>query len=251
MLTYDEQEKIERLMAQNESFSELITAIKNDYHLTLSQISHEIKNPLTYVNSSIQWIQKMHPEVESFEFWDQMKNDLQYLCLLLDDISALNNGDQLNISKIDPKEFAYDLKDTLLPELISRHIPLLIKLDDTYPDFYGDPVRLKQAFINLIKNAMESISENERGRITLKVFTHDKRLLIAVKDNGCGITPEQQQTIFRPFVTYKENGTGLGLAIVRRIVMAHKGTIHLRSTVAKGSEFQVYLPLLPTSHICI
>lgn len=249
MLTYDEQEKMERLMAQNESFNELITAMKNDYHLTLSQISHEIKNPLTYVNSSIQWIQKMHPEVESFEFWDQMKNDLQYLRVLLDDISALNNGDRLNISRIDPREFACDLKDTLLPELISRHIPLLIKLDDTYPDFYGDPVRLKQAFINLIKNSMESITE--RGRITLKVFTHDKRLLIAVKDNGCGIPPEQQQAIFRPFITYKENGTGLGLAIVRRIIMAHNGTIHLRSTVGKGTEFQVHLPLLPTSHICI
>lgn len=249
MLTYDEQEKMERLMAQNESFNELITAMKNDYHLTLSQISHEIKNPLTYVNSSIQWIQKMHPEVESFEFWDQMKNDLQYLRVLLDDISALNNGDRLNISRIDPREFACDLKDTLLPELISRHIPLLIKLDDTYPDFYGDPVRLKQAFINLIKNSMESITE--RGRITLKVFTHDKRLLIAVKDNGCGIPPEQQQAIFRPFITYKENGTGLGLAIVHRIIMAHNGTIHLRSTVGKGTEFQVHLPLLPTSHICI
>lgn len=249
MLTYDEQEKMERLMAQDEGFSELITAMKNDYHLTLSQISHEIKNPLTYVDSSIQRIQKMHPEVENFEYWPQIKNDLCYLRNLLDDISALNNGDQLKLSRIDPKEFAWDLKDTLLPELIARHIPLLIKLDDTYPDFYGDPIRLKQAFINLLKNSMESVTT--RGRITLKVFTHDKRLMIAVKDNGCGITPEQQQTIFQPFVTYKENGTGLGLAIVRRIILAHNGTIHLRSTVGKGTEFQVHLPLLPTSHICI
>ena len=249
MLTYDEQEKIERLMAKDQTFQELVTAIKNDYQLTLSQISHEIRNPLTYVNSSMQWIQKMHPEVESFEFWSQMKNDLQYMRTLLDDISAFNNGDQLNFSKIDPKEFAYDLKDTLLPELIRQHIPLLIKLDDAYPDFYGDPIRLKQAFLNLIKNAMESITE--RGRITLKVFTHDKRLMIAVKDNGCGIPPEQQEEIFRPFVTHKENGTGMGLAIVRKIISAHHGTIHLRSTVGKGTEFQVHLPLLPVSHICI
>lgn len=249
MLTYDEQEKMERLMARDENFNELITAIKNDYQLTLSQISHEIRNPLTYVDSSIQWIQRLHPEVESFEFWDQIKHDLQYLKILLDDISAFNNGEHLNISKIDPKEFACDLKDTLLPELLDRHIPLLIKLDDTYPDFYGDPIRLKQAFINLIKNSMESITG--RGRITLKLFTHDKRLMIAVKDNGCGIPHEQQQTIFRPFITYKENGTGLGLAIVRRIITAHKGTIHLRSTVGKGTEFQIHLPLLPTSHICI
>ena len=223
MLTYDEQEKMERLMAKDENFHELITAMKKDYHLTLSQISHEIRNPLTYVNSSIQWIQKLHPEVEDFEFWDQIKSDIQYLRTLLDDISTFNNGEQLTISKIDPREFACDLN--------------------------GDPIRLKQAFINLIKNSMESITE--RGRITLKVFTHDKRLMIAVKDNGCGITEEQQQTVFRPFVTYKENGTGLGLSIVRRIILAHNGTIHLRSTVGKGTEVQVHLPLLPTSHICI
>lgn len=249
MLTYDEQEKMERLMAKDENFHELITAMKKDYHLTLSQISHEIRNPLTYVNSSIQWIQKLHLEVEDFEFWDQIKSDIQYLRTLLDDISTFNNGEQLTISKIDPREFACDLKDSLLSELLAKHIPLLIKLDDTYPDFYGDPIRLKQAFINLIKNSMESITE--RGRITLKVFTHDKRLMIAVKDNGCGITEEQQQTVFRPFVTYKENGTGLGLSIVRRIILAHNGTIHLRSTVGKGTEVQVHLPLLPTSHICI
>ena len=161
LLTYDEQEKMALLMAKDKNFHQLITAIKEDYHLTLSQISHEIRNPLTYMDSSIQWIQKLHPEVENFEFWEQMKHDLQYLKVLLDDISAFNNGEQLTISRIDPKEFAFDLKDTLLPELLDKHIPLLMKLDDTYPDFYGDPIRLKQTFINLIKNSIESITGRE------------------------------------------------------------------------------------------
>ncbi len=249
MLTYDEQTKLERLMAKDENFNELITAMKNDYQLTLSQISHEIRNPLTYVDSSIQSIQRMHPEVENFEYWPQLRSDLQYIQTLLDDLSTFNHGDQLNISKIDPKEFAYDLKDTLLSELIKRHIPLLVKLDDTYPDFYADPIRLKQVFLNLIKNSMESITTH--GRITLKIFTHDKKLMIAVKDNGCGIPPEHMEDIYRPFVTHKKNGTGLGLAIVQRIVLAHHGRIHLRSNVGKGTEVQVHLPLLPTTHICI
>ncbi len=222
------------------TYQEPITT-ENDCHLTIAQISHEIRNPLTYMDSSIQWIQKIHPEVETFEFWDQLKNDLQYMQCLLDDISTLNNSGSLNISRIDPRAFACDLKDTLLSELLQRHIPLLVKLDDAYPDFYGDPVRLKQVFINLIKNAMESISE--RGRITLKVFAQDKCLMIAVKDNGCGIPPELQKEIFRPFVSRKPGGTGLGLAIAQQIVAAHGGTIHLHSTVGRGSEFQVYLPI--------
>ena len=231
MLTYDEQKKIERLATRDEEIRNMIATIKSDYHLTVSQISHEIRNPLTYINSSVQWIQKMHPEVEDFEFWGQIKNDLQYMRLLLDDISAFNNGDQLNICQIDLKAFACDLKDTLLAELLRCHIPLILKTEDSYPAFYGDPVRLKQALLNLLKNSMESITG--RGKITLKIYVHDKRLLIAVKDNGCGIPREQLQIIFR------------------KIISAHGGTIRIYSEPEKGTEVQIYLPFLPSTHFCI
>ena len=239
MMTYEEQEKIERLVAKDENAQKLITALRDDYHMALSQISHEIRNPLTYIDSSVQWIQKMHPEVEHFEFWDQIKNDLQYMRVLLDDISAFNNGDKLNICKIDPVEFACDLKDTLLPELLAHHIPLLLKLDNTYPDFYADPVRLKQVFINLLTNAIDSIEE--RGRITLKIFTHNKRMLLAVRDNGCGIPPEDQESIFQPFVTHKEHGTGLGLAIARKLTELQEGTLFFESIQGKGTKFILHI----------
>ena len=106
-----------------------------------------------------------------------------------------------------------------------------------------------EAFLNLLKNSIESIEG--RGRIDLKIFTHDTRLMIAVKDNGCGIPPELQKDIYLPFVTHKENGTGLGLSIVRRIIKAHRGSIRLRSTVGKGTEFQIHLPLTPASDTCV
>ena len=159
--------------------------------------------------------------------------------VLLDDISAFNNGDKLNICKIDPVEFACDLKDTLLPELLAHHIPLLLKLDNTYPDFYADPVRLKQVFINLLTNAIDSIEE--RGRITLKIFTHNKRMLLAVRDNGCGIPPEDQESIFQPFVTHKEHGTGLGLAIARKLTELQEGTLFFESIQGKGTKFILHI----------
>lgn len=220
---------------------------EEDLRLTIAQISHEIKNPLTYVNSSIQWIQKLHPEVESFEYWDQLKSDLAYIQVLLDDISILNNSSDLNIRPVDLKEFAMDVKDTLLPELLRRHIPLMLKLDESYPEFYADPIRLKQAVINLVKNSMESISD--RGRITLKIFAQERKIMIAVRDNGCGISPEQQATIFQPFVTYKKDGTGLGLSIARQVAAAHGGTIRLHSNLGKGTEVQLLLPITPSPTI--
>lgn len=151
-----------------------------------------------------------------------------------------SHGEELNIVPMDLREFAYDVKDTLLAEFLQRHIVLIVKLDESYPTFYGDPIRLKQACINLLKNAMESITG--RGKIILKIFVQEKKLLIAVKDNGCGMTSEQLTNVFHPFVTTKEHGTGLGLPIVRKIVTAHGGTVRVSSTPGKGSEFQMYLP---------
>ena len=94
---------------------------------------------------------------------------------------------------------------------------------------------------------MESITG--RGKILLKIFVQEKKLLIAVKDNGCGMTSEQLTNVFHPFVTSKEHGTGLGLPIVRKIVTAHGGTVRVSSTPGKGSEFQMYLPLLPVASV--
>lgn len=68
-----------------------------------------------------------------------------------------SHGEELNIVPMDLREFAYDVKDTLLAEFLQRHIVLIVKLDESYPTFYGDPIRLKQACINLLKNAMESL----------------------------------------------------------------------------------------------
>lgn len=135
MLTYDEQKKMERLMADDEDVRHLITTIKNDYQLTLSQISHEIRNPLTYMNSSVQWIQKMHPEVEEFEFWNQLKDDIRYMKFLLDDISLVQPRRRLNIVPMDLREFAYDVKDTLLAEFLQRHIVLIVNWRNPIPHF--------------------------------------------------------------------------------------------------------------------
>ena len=86
-------------------------------------------------------------------------------------------------------------------------------------------------------------SDSQKPAITFSVTLDADALHIEIKDNGCGISPEDQKTVFEPFVTHKPDGTGLGLAITRRIIQAHHGTIVLNSTLHVGTAFILTLPV--------
>ena len=111
-------------------------------------------------------------------------------------------------------------------------------------------------FIMLLQPVVENAilhgidaEENRDGCIEISCQKESEKLVFAVKDNGCGMTSEQLTNVFHPFVTTKEHGTGLGLPIVRKIVTAPGGTVRVSSTPGKGSEFQMYLPLLPVASV--
>lgn len=117
----------------------------------------------------------------------------------------------------------------------------------------GDNYQLEQAFVNLLLNAVESIS----GMGSLAVVTeltngdsgqlregHSRRWMrIRISDTGAGITAENMSRLFEPFFTTKQNGTGLGLAVTRRIIEEHNGTIQVESHAGKGTTFTVMLPM--------
>ena len=104
--------------------------------------------------------------------------------------------------------------------------------------------RLKQALLNLLRNAAEAIS-NADGKVKLCAFSSDQRVHIVITDNGCGIPESQLNEIFTPFVTFKEGGTGLGLAITREIIQAHSGNIY--AEIESDGETSFHICLLYTS----
>jgi len=105
-----------------------------------------------------------------------------------------------------------------------------------------DPLLLKQALMNLLKNAVEASPEGES--IEMEIYSRPRRLLIEVRDHGCSFPPGKRQEIFQPFFTTKSGGTGLGLAIVQKIVQAHQGEIEVLENGGKGSIFRISLPLI-------
>lgn len=209
--------------------------------LELSKMFHEIKNPLTLINSSLQLIEADHPEVKDFRFWNQTMKDVQNLRQLINDLSSFQKGDALHVSQIHLFDFVEDLLESTEGFLLEKGIPLTVENSIEDLDFYADEQKLRQAIINLLKNAAES---SQTGCPVLLRFTADQTTLhICVADNGCGMNEETLSNVFHPFHTTKPYGTGLGLPIVKKIVESHSGTISICSKEGAGTDITLNLPL--------
>jgi len=104
-----------------------------------------------------------------------------------------------------------------------------------------DPELLKQVLLNLVINAVQGTPDG--GEVLVAARTRDGRVLIEVRDEGCGISAADRDKIFGPFFTTKENGTGLGLSVAHQIVEQHGGILTAESNATRGMTFSVLLPL--------
>ena len=114
-------------------------------------------------------------------------------------------------------------------------------MNDSLPLIEIDPQLLKQAIVNIVKNACEAM--NGTGPVTIHVFCKDTLLHIAITDHGGGLPPALADNIFSPFITSKTGGSGLGLVITKQIIEAHHGSISCDSRPGDGCTFTIILPL--------
>ena len=126
------------------------------------------------------------------------------------------------------------------PTLDYLGITLKTDISHSLPTLPLDRVKLRQAILNLLRNAEESIS-HPHGEILIRAYPVSEGVCISIQDNGCGINAEQLPDIFTPFVTSKSNGSGLGLSVTRQVIKAHGGHIEVESTPGQGSTFRIFL----------
>ena len=129
----------------------------------------------------------------------------------------------------------------LQPEIENRGLTLQTLLARSLPALLIDPAQLKQALVNLVKNAIQAMTKG--GSLILQTGQGGDGVWVSVSDTGTGIPQEQINRIFEPFYTTKKKGTGLGLMIVQRIVRDHGGRIELESSPHRGTTFRIWLPL--------
>lgn len=210
----------------------------------LSAFSHEIRNPLTLINSSLQLIEAAHPETQAFRFWPQVREDVRYLSLLLDDFSQFSNAASLHRMPVDLNALAASAAASFASQFESRKMNLTFTPCENLPPVSADPVKLKQVLVNLLKNAMEAM--NPGGAAALFLDFDTSFAYLSVADTGCGIPAEHREEIFLPFKTFKPQGTGLGLPISKQIAAAHGGDLTFRTPDRQGTVFTLSIPLHST-----
>lgn len=239
--TSNDYEQLQQLMNESPENRALIQKLLDSHQYTISKISHELRNPLTLISSTLQLIEAQHPEVASYKYWDSMRGDLEFMEQLLMELSTYNNSERLHIETFSSLEFLQKICLSFAASCSDTEIMFTSKLPDSLPPVSGDRVKLQEVILNLLKNAKDAVGSH--GTIRLFAETAENHLTIQISDNGCGIPSEHLETIFDAFVTYKSGGTGLGLSIAKRVVEAHGGNISVSSVTGQGTAFFVKLPI--------
>ena len=217
---------------------------KIQHQFMLSKISHEIRNPVTLVNSFLQILEDHHPELTEDSCWMKVMDNMDFLKKLLNEFSNFNNSEKITLQPVNLYRLFSSITDSTMPKLSEKGISIVLEKRSPIPLIPVDETKIRQLLLNLIRNAAESIEE--KGAITCAIESDGKTITLSVTDTGCGILPEQQDQIFEPFTTFKQEGTGLGLPICKRIAEAHNPFFHLsarkRNNFLSGSaRFLIFL----------
>jgi signal transduction histidine kinase len=222
--------------------------LKNNF---MSMISHELRTPLSVIMLSSDFLKRYAdrmPEVEKLETISTIQTQIRHLESMVDDVSALSRADSLDVDvrteTIDIVDFCHDI--TANAQMISgdtHHIRFATEA--VCPPILGDSKLLRQAFTNLINNA---IKYSDYGTtVLLELNCNRDKLVIRISDEGIGIPEKDQPKLFEPFYRAENvelrQGTGLGLAVTRRAIALHGGTITFESVENEGTTFTIEMPI--------
>lgn len=207
-------------------------------------IAHEVRNPLSSIKMSLQILEKrINPTGNDLKRFKIAEKEVEHLEELVNNILVF-------AKPMEPKKAPADLVRVLEHALamaekgiVDKQIELRTEFADTLT-VNVDASMMGEAFLNIIRNAVEAV--RERGHISIALFRTDENqqsIVVEIKDDGCGIDEADMPHVFNPFFTMKKYGTGLGLSQVKKIIDLHQGTIDITSKLNEGTTVRVSLPI--------
>lgn len=211
------------------------------------QVAHEIKNPLTPMKLNIQYLERVtkdNPE-RTHEMVQRISSSLieqiDNLSQIAGEFSNFATLPQASNEKISLNEIVETIHD-LFRKRDDMDINMIEPIDDLF--VFADKNHLVRVLNNLLKNAIQAIPDDRRGKIDIELKRQDNDALIRISDNGTGIPEHMKDKVFTPNFTTKSSGTGLGLAIAANMLDSFNGRIYFETQVGKGTDFFVTIPLM-------
>ncbi len=208
----------------------------------VAEITHEIKNPLVMIGGFARQLMGTARDDETLTKLNLIAEEVQRLESLLGELRDLYARRDLVIGKLDVNDLLREIYSLASDDCQAKDIR--VNLDtQTGPAFVqGDRSRLKQVFLNLVKNGIEAMAKG--GNLSIQSTLFEDKVEIAISDNGPGISEALKEKLFTPFFTTKKQGTGLGLCLSKRIIEDHpEGSITLTSQEKKGTVVRITLGL--------
>lgn len=211
-------------------------------------VAHEIRNPLNAISMATQRLKRdftpSDPQkIDDFQNLSGIiRDEIKRLNGIIEEFLNFSKSRRLDFCKFSVTELLQKIVSLMKEEALSRGITIETTWRQDPVPISMDVNKLQQAFINLIKNAMESITA-EKGKIVIAVEKEGKNyIVVKISDSGCGMTEEEIAKIFNPEYTTKEKGVGLGIPLAFEIIRGHGGDIRVLSRKDKGTTFDVILP---------
>lgn len=209
-------------------------------------IAHEIRNPLTSVKLNIQKLMQSENlnDLEK-EHLDISQEGIKHMEKSIKDLLDFTRASELNVDRFSVEQILEESIKTLASSLELKRIVLEKNFQDELPQALVDGDKLRQVFLNVLRNAYEAVEEGGKIAISLSLFKErsGKKIRVGIVDDGCGIPEKERDIIFELFYTTKTTGIGLGLAIARKIIEQHGGSIGLKENMAQGTSFEILIPV--------
>jgi signal transduction histidine kinase len=204
-------------------------------------LAHEIRNPLTNINLSLDHLRYQNLEQAQQHFLDIILRNSKRINDILSDLLASSTPSKLTLVPNNLQDIVDESVAIALDRIMLKKIKLQVQYSDSPIEVLSDFDQLKIAFLNIIINGIEAMEENI-GKMIISIEENPNAWLVKISDNGSGISKENISRLFEPYFTVKRNGMGLGLTSSLNILKSHHAEVDVDSEIDKGTTFIVSFP---------